>query len=108
MLFLYYVHQFADNLRKHSSQVVIFVNVVGEIVEAWLSLHHHQFPVATAHANLVCLVEFPVQMVMLLLLVIVAEKGGGDADAVKAVAGQLLVGVASAEILHTSKVAEQA
>ena len=41
MLFLYNVHQFADNLRMHSSQVVVLVYVVGEIVEAWLSLHHH-------------------------------------------------------------------
>lgn len=41
MLFLYYVHQFADNLRMCCCQVVVLVYVVGEIVEAWLSLHHH-------------------------------------------------------------------
>lgn len=77
------------------------MQVVGEIVQTGLTLYYYQFPVASAHTNLIGLVELPVQMVVQLLLVGIAQECRRDADAVETVARQGTVGVTLAEVFHT-------
>ena len=100
MLLAYNVYKFGYYVGMRSAHVVVLVQIGGEVVQARLALYDNQLPVATAHSNLVGLVELPVEMVVLQLLGIVAEERRSDGESVEAVARELAVGVALAEVLH--------
>lgn len=85
--------------------VVVFVEVVGEVVEGAFAVAHHELPVALAHAYHVGLVELPVEGVVLLLYSLAGE-GGIDGDAVEAVVGKARVAVAGLVVLHAGDVGE--
>ena len=78
MLLAYNVYKFGYYVGMRSAHVVVLVQVGGEVVQARLALYDNQFPVATAHSDLVGLVELPVEMVVLQLLGIVAEERRSD------------------------------
>lgn len=107
MLLTYNIYKLSNYVRMRSTHVVILVQVGGEVVQARLALYDNQFPVATAHSDLVGLVELPVEMVVLQLLGIVAEERRSDGKSVEAIARELAVGVALAEVLHAGEVAER-
>ena len=107
MLLTYNIYKLSNYVRMRSTHVVILVQVGGEVVQAWLALHHYQLPVATTHGYLVGLVELPVEVFVLQLLGIVAEKCRSNGKSVEAIARELAVGVALAEVLHAGEVAER-
>lgn len=103
---LYDVHQLAHYVRVLACHVVVLVQVGGEVVKPRLTLHHHEFPVASAHAYLVGLVKLPVEVVVTLLRRGVSEQRRGDGQSVETVARQRAVGVSFAEVLYPGQVAE--
>ena len=86
--------------------VVVFVEVGGQVIEAGHAADHHQLPVAHAQPDLVCLVELPVEEVMLRLPFVLPQQGGGEGEAVEAVTLQVFVYVLLGEALVADKFAE--
>ena len=89
MLLAYNVYKFGYYVGMRSAHVVVLVQIGGEVVQVRLALYDNQLPVATAHSDLVGLVELPVEMVVLQLLGIVAEERRSDGESVEAVAREL-------------------
>ena len=75
MLLLDGSQEFLYDFRMLCRYIMIFVDIRCQVVETWLALYHYHLPVALSHANLVGLVEFPVEIVVVLLLGILAQKG---------------------------------
>ena len=95
------------NIGMLGSYVMIFVNVRCQVVEMRFSFLHNQFPVAHTHTNLVCLMKFPIQEVMLLLLVVLPQHCRSERDTVEAIALQLLVQILFGEFLVAYQLAER-
>ena len=106
MLLLDGCQEFLYDFRMLCRYIMVFVDIRCQVVETWLALYHYHLPVALSHANLVGLVELPVEVVVVLLFGILAQKGRSDGDSVETITCQLLVGVALGEVLDSGKVAE--
>ena len=106
MLLLDGSQEFLYDFRMICRYIMIFVDIRCQVVETWLALYHYHLPVALSHANLVGLVELPVEIVVVLLLGILAQEGRSDGDSIETITCQLLVGVALGEVLDSGKVAE--
>ena len=100
------VRHLPDDVGVLGSHVVVFVDVGGQVIQAWHAAYHHQLPVAHAQAYLVRFVEFPVEEVVLGLPFVLSQQGGGEGDAVEAVAFELLVEVFLGELLVADELAE--
>lgn len=99
------LHQFLDNVRVLSRHIVVFVDVGGKVVEVASATVDIEFPVTLAHTQLVRLVKFPIEEVVLLLLTL-AKECGSKRDAVKVVVSQSLVAKARDVIFLPDEVAE--
>ncbi len=98
--------EFLDDFRMFGSDIVVFVEVSGEIVEVAFTFLHIELPVTTAYTELVGLMEFPVEEVVLLLLAGFAFECGSEGDTVKAIVCYVGVCVGFLEITYTEQFAE--
>ena len=98
------IHHFLHDVGVCSRHVVVFVEVVGQVVESALAAIDHQFPIAHADTEHIGFVEFPVEGIVVLLCLVIAGEGGINGDAVVDVALVVLVGLG--EVANTSHVAE--
>ena len=74
MLLEYDLFHGLDPLGILCGQVVVFVNVVGQVVEVTLALLNEEFPVALTHGYLVGLAKLPVEEIVLLLLLMAGDE----------------------------------
>lgn len=81
------------HVRMFGRHVVVLMQVGGQVVEMGYAPLDHQFPVTHADADLVRLVELPVEEVVLLLPLVVTQQGRSEGDAVEAVALDLRIEV---------------
>ena len=98
------IHHFLHDVGVRSRHVVVFVEVVGQVVESALAALDHQFPIAHADTEHIGFVEFPVEGIVVLLCLVVAGEGGINGDAVVDVA--LVVLVSLGEVANAGHVAE--
>lgn len=88
-----------------SGEVVVFVKVVGEVVKRAFATAHNELPIATAHGNHVCLMKFPIEMVVLHLLSFPRECGK-DGHPIEIVFLQAWVAIARLIVVDAGDVAE--
>ena len=67
--------------------VMILMNVTGEVIEMRLSFLENELPVAASHADLICLVKFPVEK-RVALLPLFSQNSRSKRDAVDAAPDQ--------------------
>ena len=63
-------------------EVMILMDVGGQVVEMAFAMIDDELPVALSDAYLAALVELPIQIVVLLLLLVFTEQGGKEGNAV--------------------------
>ena len=100
------VLHFLDDVWMLGSDVVVFVQVCCEVVKTALTSLHHQFPVAHAQAHHVCLMKFPIEVVVLLLFAL-SGQSGIEGDAVEIIVGKRFVAVALLVVFDASQIAER-
>ena len=100
------VLHFLDDVWMLGSDVVVFVKVCCEVVKTALPSLHHQFPVAHAQAHHVCLMKFPIEVVVLLLFALSCQSGI-EGDAVEIIVGKRFVAVALLVVFDASQIAER-
>ena len=88
------------------SHIVVFVDVVGQVIEMRHALLDHHLPVAHTETNLVGFVELPVEEVVRFLCRLISQQGRSEGDAVEAVVFQFLVQVFLRETLVANQFAE--
>ena len=98
------IHHFLHDVGVCSRHVVVFVEVVGQVVKSALAALDHQFPIAHADTEHISFVEFPVEGIVVLLCLVVAGEGGINGEAVVDVALVVLVGLG--EVANAGHVAE--
>ena len=98
---VYHLFHHIGVLRCH---IVVFVEVLAQVVETAVATLHHQFPVAHTHAHHVGFVKFPIKMIVLLLLVVLAHEGVVERESVVEVLVVTLIGFG--EILDACHIAE--
>ena len=98
------IHHFLHDVGVCSRHVVVFVEVVGQVVESAFAALDHQFPIAHADTEHIGFVEFPVEGIVVLLCLVVAGEGRINGDAVVDVALVVLVGLG--EVANAGHVAE--
>lgn len=106
MFFQNDVLHFLDDVWMLGSDVVVFVQVCCEVVKTALPSLHHQFPVAHAQAHHVCLMKFPIEVVVLLLFAL-SGQSGIEGDAVEIIVGKRFVAVALLVVFNASQIAER-
>lgn len=97
------VLHFLDDVWMLGSDVVVFVKVCCEVVKTTLTSLHHQFPIAHAQAHHVCLMKFPIEVVVLLLFALSCQSGI-EGDAVEIIVGKRFVAVALLVVLDRKSV----
>jgi hypothetical protein len=60
MLSIYYVDHTPHLLRVEYSNILIFVDIILEIVKIWCTTLHYEFPITLAHCNLISLAKLPI------------------------------------------------
>ena len=95
-----------DDVRMLSCEVVVFVDILRQVVEMAYALVYIQFPVTLTYSHLVCFVEFPVEEVMFFLLSRLSEQGRCKRNTVEGIIFQLVVSVSLLEIPDADEVAE--
>ena len=101
----YFLH-LLDNIRMLSRNVTVFMDICCQVIQMRHSLFHNQLPVTHADTDLVCFVELPVQVVMLLLLVVLSQQSRSKRNTIKTVSLQLFVQILFREFLVTGQFTE--
>ena len=86
-----------DNVGMPGGYVVVFMDIVGEVVEMRLPGFDYEFPVAFPYTDLIRFIEFPVKERMDGLSGLI-HKRRIEGDAVKAVVGHVGVGISAGKV----------
>ena len=104
MLFVDDVYHLFHHIGVLRCHIVVFVEVLAQIVETTIALLHHEFPIAHTHTHHIGFVKFPIEMIVLLLLVVLAHEDVVERESVINVLVVALIGFG--EILDAGHVAE--
>lgn len=96
---------FLHHFGMSSSHVVVFMQIVGKVIEVYLAAIDNHLPVAHAHTEHIGFVEFPIKMVVFFLRSL-ARQRGIDGNTIKPVVFQTWVAIALLIVFDACQVAE--
>ena len=87
--FFHFLHHFGVS----SSHVVVFMQIVGKVIEMHFTAIDNHLPVAHAHTEHIGFVEFPIEMVVLFLRSLACQRGI-DGNTIEPIGFQTWVAIA--------------